>query len=266
MSTIHPTAIIHDAAEIGQGVSVGPYSVIGPRAKIADGVMIESHVVIRGLTVIGENTKIYPFASIGHPPQDLKYQGEEVKLIIGKNNVIREHVTMHPGTGVGRGETVIGDNGLFMVGAHVAHDCIVGNNVVFANNATLGGHVTLGDYVMIGGLAGVHQHTRVGSYAFIGGASAVVNDLIPYGSAYGVNATLGGLNIVGMKRRGMDRDMIHDLRNAYRLLFAWEGTFQERIEDVEEQFAENDAVMDIIGFIKADSARNICQPAFDPSR
>ena len=172
---------------------------------------------------------------------------------------------MNPGTVGGRGETVVGDNGLFMVGSHIAHDCIVGDHTVFANNATLGGHVTVGDYVMLGGLAAVHQHARVGPYAFIGGVSAVVADVIPYGSVHGVHAHLAGLNIVGMKRRGFSRDKIHDLRNAYRLLFAWEGTFQERVDDVAEQFADNVEVMEIINFIRSDSARSISLPIFDPN-
>jgi len=264
MNSIHPTAIVEDGAEIADEVFIGPYCLVGPKVKLANGVRLESHVVISGNTTIGENSQIYPFASLGSPPQDMKYDGEDTKLIIGKNNIIREHVTMNPGTALGRGQTVVGDNGLFMVGSHVAHDCIVGDSTVFANNATLGGHVTVGDFVMLGGLAAIHQHTRIGRNAFVGGVSAVVADIIPFGSVYGVQAHLEGLNIIGMKRRGFSRELIHDLRSAYRLLFAWEGTFQERIDDVAEQFAGNEPVMEIIDFIRAHSSRSICLPTFDP--
>ena len=264
MSSIHPTAIIEDGADIADDAFIGPYCVVGPKVKLASGVRLESHVVVTGNTSIGENSHLHPFASIGFPPQDMKFDGEDTKLIIGKNNIIREHVTMNPGTAVGRGQTVVGDNGLFMVGSHVAHDCIVGDSTVFANNATLGGHVTVGDYVMLGGLAAIHQHTRIGRNAFIGGVSAVVADVIPFGSVYGVQANLAGLNIIGMKRRGFSRELIHDLRSAYRLLFAWEGTFQERIDDVTEQFRDSEQVMEIIEFIRAHSSRPICLPNFDP--
>jgi len=230
---------------------------------LAQGVKVFSHVVITGDTQLGENTTVYPFASLGYPPQDLKYDGEPVQLIIGTDTVIREHVTMHPGTGVGKKKTTIGDHCVFMVGSHVAHDCIVGNHVIFANNATLGGHIIIGDYVMIGGLAAIHQHSRIGDHAFIGGVAAVANDVIPFGSVVGNHAHLAGLNIVGLKRRGFSRKQIHDLRNAYRLLFAWEGTFSERLEEVALQFKDNEEVTKVVCFIRTASSRSICLPKAD---
>ncbi len=263
MVKVHSTAIVEDGAQVADDVEIGPYSIVGPNVKLAQGVKLISHVVIAGDTQIGENTTIYPFASLGYPPQDLKYDGEPVQLVIGTNAVIREYVTMHPGTGVGRKKTVIGDDCVFMVGSHVAHDCIVGNNVIFANNATLGGHISVGDYVMIGGLAAIHQHSRIGDHAFIGGVAAVANDVIPFGSVQGNHAHLAGLNIVGMKRRGFSRKQIHDLRNAYRLLFAWEGTFSERLEDVASQFQDNKEVTKVVCFIRASSSRSICLPKAD---
>jgi UDP-N-acetylglucosamine acyltransferase len=223
-------------------------------------VRLESHVVVDGRTRIGANTRIFPFASIGQPPQDLKYAGERSELIIGGNNTIREYATMNPGTKGGGMVTRVGDGGLFMVGIHVAHDCIVGDNVVMANNATLAGHVVIGDYAVLGGLSAVHQFVRIGRHAMVGGMSGVENDVIPYGSVMGDRAHLSGLNIVGLKRRGVDRDDIHALRRAYRLLFAHEGTMTERLADVRQLFADNEAVMEIVEFIDSDSTRAVCQP------
>jgi len=263
MAQIHPTAVVEDGARLGEDVIVGPYTIIGPQVTIGSGTRLISHVVVSGNTSIGANTEIHPFAVLGHPPQHTRYQGEDVRLVIGDNTVIREHVTMHPGTSVGDRETIVGSNGFFMVGAHVAHDCKVGDYAVFANNATLGGHVTIGDHVIVGGLAALHQHTRVGNHAFIGGMAAVPHDVIPYGSVHGNHAHLAGLNIVGLKRRGFSRDQIHDLRSAYRLLFAWEGTFQERIEDVAEEYKHRPEVMEIIEFIRAGGNRSICMPTFE---
>lgn len=262
-ANIHPTAVIEPGAQIAPDAVIGPYCHIGPKVKIGAGVKLTSHVVIAGNTTIGDGTSIYPFASLGHPPQDLKYKGEDSRLVIGRNNVIREHVTMNPGTEGGGLETSVGDNCLFMVGTHVAHDCVVGNNVVMANNATLAGHVRVGDYAVLGGLCAVHQFVRIGAHAMIGGLSGVENDVIPYGSVMGERARLAGLNLVGLKRRGFERDEIHALRNAYRLLFAEEGTLSERIEDVAEAFQSNKTVMEIIAFIQKDSNRAICQPHAD---
>lgn len=260
MAEIHPTAIVESGARLGLGVIVGPYCTVGPDVVLEDECRLISHVAVAGRTTIGPRTTIYPFASIGMPPQDLKYKGEPSRLAIGADNVIREHVTMNTGTEGGGMLTRIGDNGLFMVGAHVAHDCVVGNHVIFANNATLGGHVVVDDYAIIGGLAAVHQFCRVGAHAIIGGVSAVVQDVIPYGSASGDRARLIGLNIVGLRRRNFSRTDIQALRTAYRLLFAEEGTLAERIDDVAQMYSDNDAVMDIVAFMRSDSTRAICQP------
>lgn len=257
---IHPTAIIEKGAKIADGVNIGPYSHIGGKVSLDKGVIVESHVVIAGRTAIGENTHIFPFASLGTPPQDLKYKGEDSELIIGRNNKIREHVTMNPGTMGGGMRTTVGDHCLFMIGAHVAHDCRVGNHVILANCATLAGHVTVGDYVVIGGLSAVHQFVRIGAHAMIGGMSGIENDIIPYGQATGERASLVGLNLVGLKRRSFDREAIHALRGAYRMLFSPEGTLSERLEDVVEHFSGNEAVMDIVAFVRDDSSRAICQP------
>ena len=260
MSDIHPTAVIEAGAKIGDAVSIGPYSIVGPDVELGDGVELLSHAVIWGHTVVGPNSRIFPFASIGHQPQDMKYKGETSHLIIGANNVIREHVTMNPGTEGGGMTTRIGDNCLFMIGAHVAHDCTIGDNVILVNNATLAGHVSIEEWAIIGGLSAVHQFVRIGKHAMIGGKTGVAEDVIPYGSVIGNRARLSGLNIIGLKRRDFSRDEIHDLRKAYRLIFAEEGTLSERIQDVAELFPDTEAVRDILDFITADSSRSICQP------
>ena len=263
MSDIHQTAVIDDNAKIGKNIKIGPYCIVGPDVELADGVVLETHVVVNGHTKIGANTKFFPYASIGLPPQDMKYKGEPSELIIGCNNIIREYVTMNPGTEGGGMLTEIGNNCLFMVGSHVAHDCQIGDHVVLVNNATLGGHVTLDEWVIIGGLSAVHQFARVGRHAMVGGMTGVEHDVIPYGSVTGNRARLQGLNIVGLKRRGFDREQIHELRNAYRLLFAPEGTMAERLEDVAKLFIDNELVMEIVRFIRADSSRAICQPILE---
>ncbi len=263
MNNIHPSAIVEDGAQIGQGVTIGPFCLVGHEVRLDDGVSLHSHVVIAGRCRIGANTKIFPFASIGTQPQDLKYKGEPSELIIGCNNIIREHVTMSPGTEGGGMVTTVGNNCLFMVGSHVAHDCVIGDHVILVNNATLGGHVSVGDWAILGGLSAAHQFVRIGRHAMIGGMSGVENDVIPYGSVIGNRARLSGLNIVGLKRRGFSRNTIHALRNAYRLLFAPEGTMAERMEDVAEVFHDNEPVMEIVNFIRADASRAICQPALE---
>lgn len=260
MTKIHPTAIIEDGAVVGENVSIGPYCTIGSDVELGDGVTLESHVVVGGRTSIGANCRIFPFASIGMPPQDLKYHGEPSRLEIGCNNVIREHVTMNPGTEGGGMLTSVGNNCLFMVGAHVAHDCRISDNVILVNNATLGGHVAIHEWAIIGGLSAVHQFVRIGRHAMVGGMSGVENDVIPYGSILGNRARLHGLNVVGLKRRGFDRETIHAIRNGYRLLFAQEGTMAERLADVAELFHDIEPVMEIVDFIRADSSRAICQP------
>ncbi len=258
--TIHPSAIVDPAAKLGEGVDIGPFCVVGPDVTLGDGVRLVSHVAVDGRTSIGAGTVIYPFASIGHRPQDLKFHGEPSELVIGARNQIREHVTMNPGTEGGGMITRVGDDGLFMMGSHVAHDCIVGDHVIMANNATLGGHVTLGDYVIIGGLSAVRQFVRIGSHAMIGGMSGVENDVIPFGLVMGDRARLAGLNLVGLERRGFKKDDIHALRAAYRMLFGPEGTFAERVDEVGRDFGERALISDVLSFIRAKEARSLCQP------
>ncbi len=263
MNKIHPTAIIEDGAMIGIGTEIGAYCCIGSEVVLGDNTKLESHVVLSGATLIGEGTHIYPFASIGHSPQDLKYKGEKSRLEIGTNNIIREYVTMNPGTAGGGLLTKVGDNCLFMMSSHVAHDCTVGDNVILVNNATLGGHVSIGDFAIIGGLAAVHQFVRIGRHAMIGGCSGVENDVIPYGSVVGNRAYLSGLNLVGLKRRGFSREIIHDLRRAYRLLFSLEGTQAERMADVSDLFSGIEPVIEVLDFMGAESSRSICQPLLE---
>jgi UDP-N-acetylglucosamine acyltransferase len=260
VTDIHPTAIVAAGAELGEGVRIGPYCVIGSKVQIGDRTCLKSHVAIDGTTTLGPDCTVFPFASIGSQPQDLKYRGEESRLVIGAKVVIREHATLNPGTEGGGLVTEVGDDCLIMVGAHIAHDCKVGNNVIFANNATLAGHVEVGEFAILGGLSAVHQFVRIGRHAMVGGMSGVENDVIPYGSVTGNRAHLSGLNIVGLKRRGFEREAIHSLRHAYRLLFAPEGTLQERLTDVAKDFASNVVAMEIVDFIQSDSARSICQP------
>lgn len=202
-TTIHPSAIVDPAAQLGEGVEIGPFCIVGPKVKLADRVRLMSHVTVAGNTTVGEDCVLYPGVHLGHPPQDFKYQGEDTRLIIGQRNILRENVTMHPGTTFARGQTVVGDDGYFMVGSHVAHDCIVGDRVVFANGAAIGGETTVADHVILGGLAGIHQKSRIGRHAFVGAMAMVTADVIPYGSVIGNHAHLAGLNVVGLKRRGM---------------------------------------------------------------
>jgi UDP-N-acetylglucosamine acyltransferase len=263
MRDIHPTALIDPKAEIADSVSVGPYCVVGKDVRLDAGVRLVSHVAVAGHTRIGENTQVFPFASIGHQPQDLKYRGEPSRLEIGRNNVVREHVTMNPGTEGGGMITRVGDNCLFMMAAHVAHDCQLGDNVILVNNATLGGHVFIDDWAIVGGMSAVHQFVRIGRHAMIGGCSAVESDIIPYGSAVGNRAHLSGLNLVGLKRRDFSRDTIHDLRRAYRLIFAQEGELAERLADVSDLFSQVEPVMEIVKFMRSPSSRAICQPLLE---
>ncbi len=263
MPDIHPTAIVDPKASIADGVTIGAYSMIGPHVSLGKNVTVHPHVVIEGHTTIGEGTTIFPFTSLGTIPQDMKYHGEKTTLEIGAQNTIREHVTMNPGTEGGGGKTVIGDHGLFMVGVHIGHDCRVGNHVILANNATLAGHVTLEDYVRIGGLSAVHQFVRIGKHAMIGGMSGIENDVIPYSMAMGERAHLSGLNLIGLKRRNFDREAIHDLRAAYRMLFSPEGTLEERIEDVADMFKDHELISEIIAFMQSDNTRSLTQPRLE---
>jgi len=260
---VHPTAIVEPGARLGEGVRIGPYCVIGKDVTLGDGVELVSHVVVAGRTSIGARTRIFPFASIGHQPQDLKYKGEPSTLAVGSDCIIREGVTMNPGTEGGGLETVIGDRCAFLANSHVGHDCRVGSNVIFSNNVMLAGHVTVGDYAILGGGAAVIQFSRVGAHSFLGGMSGLENDLIPYGMALGNRAHLSGLNIVGLQRRGFRREDIHTLRRAYRLLFADEGTLLERVDDVEKEFKGHAIVEEITAFIRAGGKRSLCMPHAD---
>lgn len=258
---VHPTAIVEPGAEIAGDAEVGPYCVIERGAVIGAGARLLSHIVVRSGVMLGERAMVHPFAVLGGPPQHAGYRGEPTRLEIGPDCVIREHATLNRGTAAGGGVTMIGRKCFFMAGAHVAHDCRVGDEVVFANNATLGGHVRIGSYVFLGGLCAVHQFSRVGDYAMIGGCAAVTADVIPYGSAIGNHATLEGLNIIGMKRRGVSRAAMHDVRRAYRLLFDGDGVFEERVAATEAALGGRDEVRRILDFIKADAKRAVMAPA-----
>tara|TARA_B100001778_G_C18502423_1_gene590311 strand:- start:142 stop:963 length:822 start_codon:yes stop_codon:yes gene_type:complete len=257
---IHPTAVIADGATLGKNVSIGAYCVIGEHVSIGDGTTLHSHIVIEGHTTIGKSCQIFPFASIGHKPQDLKFKGEVSQVVIGDNTTIREHVTINPGTEAGGLMTKVGNNCLLMVGCHVAHDCHVGDHVIMANNATLAGHVHVGDFAVLGGLSAIHQFVRIGHHAMIGGMSGIESDVIPYGQASGERANLVGLNLIGLKRRKFGRKDIHALRNAYRLIFSPEGTMKERLKDANNLFKENEGVLEIVKFISDNTSRAICQP------
>jgi UDP-N-acetylglucosamine acyltransferase len=263
MANIHPTAVVAPAAQIADSVEIGPYCVVGGQVTLGARVRLISHVVVDGITTVGDGTVIYPFASIGQRPQDLKYRGEASRLSIGRENQIREYVSMNPGTEGGGMLTRVGDHCLFMVGAHVAHDCMIGDHVILVNNVALGGHVEIGDFAIIGGNSAVHQFVRIGKQVMVGGMTGVENDVIPYATVTGNRAHLSGLNLVGLKRRGFSREDIHELRTAYRLLFAPEGTMVERLDEVAAQFKDCAPVMEIVDFIRADSTRAVCQPSLE---
>lgn len=262
MSTaqVHPTAIVGSGARLGADVVVGPYCIVGDNVALADGVRLVSHVSIDGHTEIGAGTQIYPFASVGHLPQDLKYHGEASRLVIGERCTIRESVTINPGTENGGMLTQIGNDCLIMASAHVAHDAIIGNNVIMANYVGIAGHCHIGDNVIFGGTCVIHQFTRIGAHAFIGAQSMVDGDVIPYGMAVGNRAVLTGLNLIGLKRRKFDREAIHRLRAAYRQIFASEGTLRERVEDAAELFRDDALVQEVVAFIAAASDRPILLP------
>jgi UDP-N-acetylglucosamine acyltransferase len=257
---IHPTALVDEGARIGEGVRIGPFCQVTREVTLGDGVELKSHVVVTGRTTVGARTRIFPFASIGHQPQDLKYKGEPSTLTVGADCLIREGVTMNPGTEGGGMETIVGDRCTFLANSHVGHDCRIGKSVICSNNVMLAGHLTVGDFAGIGGGAAVIQFTRVGAHAYLGGMSGLENDLIPYGMALGNRAHLSGLNIVGLQRRGFSREDIHSLRRAYRLLFADEGTLVERMEDVEKEFKTHPIVTEIIAFIRERGKRGLCMP------
>ncbi|MBX9989851.1 acyl-ACP--UDP-N-acetylglucosamine O-acyltransferase [Phreatobacter oligotrophus] len=260
---VHPLAYVSPAARLGQGVRIGPFCTVGPDVTLGDGVELISHVNIDGITTIGARTVVHPFASLGTPPQDLSYKGEPTTTAIGEDCVIRESVTVNRGTPKS-GATVIGDRCFLMAYAHVAHDCRVGNNVIFANAATIGGHVKVGDFVFLGGLCAVHQFTRIGDFAMVGGVTGVKDDVIPYGMAFGANGTSGeliGLNVVGMKRRGLSRDDVRQVRACYETLFYGAGTFAERVADATAAYADHPAAGRLIAFIAAEEKRPIMMAA-----
>lgn len=260
MAEVHPSAVVEPGAELADTAAIGPYCVVASGVRLGDGVRLASHVVVGGTTDIGAGTQIFPFASVGLPPQDRKYRGEASRLEIGRNCTIREHVTINPGTEAGGLVTRIGNSCLLLVGSHVAHDCTLGDNVTLVNHATIGGHCAIGDHAIVGGLSAVHQFVRIGESGFVGGMSGVENDVIPFGSVLGNRASLGGLNVVGLTRRGFPREAIHRLRRAYRMLFAPEGTLKERLADVADEFADDELVRKIVDFIREGGERAICTP------
>ena len=256
---IHRTAIVDPKAKISSSVNIGPYSIIGPNVEIGKDTDIDSHVSIAGHTKIGKNNKIYPFASIGNDPQDLKFKGEISSLEIGDNNKIREYVSINPGTDGGSGVTKIGNNCLFMVSSHVAHDCNIGNNIVVVNNVAIGGHVHIEDNAIIGGNSAVHQFIRIGKFAMIGGMCAVIRDVIPYGLVHGNRSILQGINLIGLRRNNISNQDITLLSNAYKELFKSEN-LSENLKNLSDDFKKNNLVMEILEFLQKDKKRPICTP------
>ena len=259
-TSIHATSIVESGARLGAGVRVGPFCVVGGQVELGDGVELVSHVALAGRTTIGPRTRIFPFASVGHQPQDLKFKGEPSTLSIGADCLVREGVTINPGTAAGGLKTTIGDRCALLANSHVAHDCTLGSDVILSNNVMIAGHCRLGDYVIMGGGSALHQFVRVGSHAFVGGLAGVENDVIPYGMAIGNRAALAGLNLIGLRRRGFSREAIHDLRRGYRLLFAAEGTLGERLQDVAAEFSDHPQIQEILDFIRKGGDRSLCTP------
>lgn len=257
---IHSTAVVSSRAKIGSDVEIGAYSVIGDNVEIADNVRIMSHVCIEGDTYVGEGSQIFPFAAIGFRPQDLKFHGEKSKVIIGKNNSIREYVTIHPGTEGGVMKTIVGDNNLLMIGVHIAHDCVVGNDTVLANNVTLAGHVEVGDHAIIGGLSAVHQFVRIGHNAVIGGMTGVERDVIPFGAVKGERGHLYDVNVMGLKRANYSREEISAIRDAYQIIFFGNNVLTENLNDAEKKLQNFDCVKEIVNFMRYKSSRSYCLP------
>ena len=256
---IHNSSIIDRKAKIGKNVKIGPFCYIGPKVQIGDNVELISNIHIEGNTKLEQGTKIFPFASIGTQPQDLKYKGEANSLEIGENNIIREYVTINPGTESGGGKTVIGNNCLLMISSHIAHDCNIGNNVVIANNVPLGGHVTIEDYVVIGGNSAVQQFTRIGRLAMIGGMTGVLKDVIPFGLSFGNRNYLRGINIIGLKRKKYDNKKIMELDKAYKKIFSSKN-LHENLSKINGEYKGNDLVTEVTNFIAKDKKRPICTP------
>ncbi|WP_340250978.1 acyl-ACP--UDP-N-acetylglucosamine O-acyltransferase [Roseobacter sp. HKCC-CH-9208] len=259
-ASIHPSAVVESGATIAAGCHIGPFCHVGPEVTLHEGVVLKSHAVVTGMTEIGAETVIFPFANIGDIPQDLKYAGEKTQLIVGKRNRIREGVTMNTGTDGGGGITRVGDDNLFMTGAHVGHDAIVGNHVVVANQSAIAGHCIIEDGVIIGGLSGIHQFVRIGRGAIIGAVTMVTNDVIPYGLVQGPRGALDGLNLVGLKRRGVAKEDINALRAAYQALAQGEGAFQERARRLSEEAPNSQYVRDVVDFVLKGSDRSFLTP------
>ena len=258
MSRIDPTALIAPGARLGEGVEIGPFCRVGPEVVIGPGARLVSHVVADGHTSIGAGAVLYPFCTVGLPPQDLKYRGEPTRTEIGARTQVREHCTIHRGTVTGSGITRVGEDCLLMAVVHVAHDCAIGNGVIIANNVVMGGHVEIGDHAVIGGAAAIHQFVRIGRAAMVGGVSGVEADVIPFGTVMGNRARLAGLNVVGLRRRGFDKAQIHLLRDAFRTLFrSEEGSFAERVEEVRARYGSDRLVAEILAFIDAESHRGL---------
>ena len=256
---IHKTAIVDPKAKISTNVNIGPYSIIGPNVEIGEDTDINSHVSIAGYTKIGKKNKIYPFSSIGNNPQDLKYNGEKSYLEIGDSNTIREYVSINPGTDGGGGLTKIGNNCLFMVSSHVAHDCVIGDNVVAVNNVAIGGHVQIDDNAIIGGNSAIHQYIRIGKFAMIGGICAVIRDVIPYGLVHGNRSVLQGINLIGLRRKNIPNQEIALLSKAYKEIFKSEN-LSENLKNLSDDFKKNDLVIEIVNFLQKDKKRPICTP------
>jgi UDP-N-acetylglucosamine acyltransferase len=256
---IHKTAIIDSKAKISSNVKIGPYTIIGPHVEIDDDVVIQSHVNITGHTIIGKNNRIYPMASIGSDPQDLKYKNEKTSLMIGANNTIREHVTINAGTLQGGGITKVGNNNLIMIGAHIAHDCIVGNNIVMANNSAAAGHAEIEDFVIIGAKCGIQQYTRIGKMAMIGGMTGVSRDVIPYGLSTGNRNSLDGINIIGLRRDKVQNKEIIGLTEAYKEIFKSKN-LSENLSKLNGKFKDNILVKEVLEFINKGKKRPICTP------
>ncbi|MEX0286376.1 MAG: acyl-ACP--UDP-N-acetylglucosamine O-acyltransferase [Paracoccaceae bacterium] len=258
-ATIHPTAIVEDGAQLGDGVVIGPYATIGAEVVLGDRVEVKSHGVVTGKTTVGEETVIFSFAVVGEIPQDLKFDGEETTLVIGKRNRIREHATLHTGTAGGGGVTRVGDDCLLMGGCHIAHDVQLGNRIVVANHTGVAGHAIIEDDVIIGGLSGIHQFVRVGRGAIIGGMTRVTRDIIPFGLVQNASGELEGLNLIGLKRRGFSREDISEIRAAFAALGKGEGTFMERANRLDAE-SENALVKEITAFVLADTDRSYLVP------
>jgi UDP-N-acetylglucosamine acyltransferase len=260
VTSIHPSAVVEQGARLGERVEIGPFCHVGRQVLLGDRVKLVSHVVVAGDTQVGAGSRIFPFASIGHEPQDLKYRGEPTRLEIGAECLIREGVTMNPGTAGGGGLTLVGARCALLANAHVAHDCRLGEGVLLSNNVMLAGHCRVDDHAILGGGAAAHQFVRIGAHAFVGGLTGVTEDLIPWGMAIGNRAALAGLNVIGMKRHGFLQEQVHTARRAYKRLFNGEGTLKARVEQVALEFADDPVTQQIVAFLRGGGDRAVLTP------